>query len=157
MHYRCVCPASPSAPPPIPVSPPLVTPRRGTRIAHIGLAVQSLDALRPLLRDILGLRDAALADSDGARIAGYEAGDALVELLEPAVPGTPIAKFIDKRGPGIHHLCLAVDELDATLARCRAAGIVVLDEEPRLGAEGKRVAFLHPKSTGGVLIELSEN
>lgn len=129
---------------------------RKTTIAHIGLAVQSNDALRPLLRDILGLDDAALADSDGARIAGYVAGDALIELLEPSVPGTPIAKFIEKRGAGIHHLCLAVDDLDATLARCRAAGVVTIDQEPRRGAEGKRVAFLHPKSTAGILIELSE-
>ncbi|MDA1081225.1 MAG: methylmalonyl-CoA epimerase [Gemmatimonadetes bacterium] len=130
--------------------------RRGTRIAHVGFAVQSNDALRPLLRDVLGLTDAPLTDSDGARIAGYVAGDALVELLEPAVPGTPIAKFIDKRGPGIHHICLAVDDLDATLERCRATGIVLVDQTPRVGAEGKRVAFLHPKSTGGILIELSE-
>lgn len=129
---------------------------RKTTIAHVGLAVQSNDALRPLLRDILGLEDAVLSDSDGARIAGYVAGDALVELLEPSVPGTPIAKFIEKRGAGIHHLCLAVDDLDATLARCRAAGIVTIDHEPRRGAEGKRVAFLHPKSTAGILIELSE-
>jgi methylmalonyl-CoA/ethylmalonyl-CoA epimerase len=134
-----------------------VPPRRGTRIAHIGLAVQSLDALRPLLRDILRMPEVPLADADGARIAGYGAGDALVELLEPAVPDTPIAKFIARRGPGIHHLCLAVDELDATLERCRAAGIVVLDPEPRRGAEGTRVAFLHPKSTGGILVELTEN
>ncbi len=129
---------------------------RKTTIAHIGLAVHSNDALRPLLRDILGLEDAVLTDSDGARIAGYVAGDALIELLEPSVPGTPIAKFIEKRGAGIHHLCLAVDDLDATLARCRAAGVVVIDQEPRRGAEGKRVAFLHPKSTAGILIELSE-
>lgn len=129
---------------------------RKTTIAHIGLAVQSNDALRPLLRDILGLDDAVLADSDGARIAGYVAGDALIELLEPSVPGTPIAKFIEKRGAGIHHLCLAVDDLDATLARCRGAGVVTIDQEPRRGAEGKRVAFLHPKSTAGILIELSE-
>ena len=129
---------------------------RKTTIAHIGLAVHSNDALRPLLRDILGLEDAVLTDSDGARIAGYVAGDALIELLEPSVPGTPIAKFIEKRGAGIHHLCLAVDDLDATLARCRAAGVVVIDQEPRRGAEGTRVAFLHPKSTAGILIELSE-
>lgn len=131
-------------------------PRRGTRIAHVGLAVQSNDTLRPLLRDVLGLPDAPVSDSDGARIAGYIAGDALVELLEPSVPDTPIAKFIDRRGPGIHHLCLAVDDLDATLARCRAAGIVLVDHNPRIGAEGKRVAFLHPKSTAGILIELTE-
>ncbi len=129
---------------------------RGTRIAHVGLAVQSNDALRPLLRDILGLATTPVSDSDGARIAAYSAGDALVELLEPSVDGTPIAKFIARRGPGIHHLCFAVDDLDGTLAKCRAAGIVLIDPEPRLGAEGKRVAFLHPKSTGGILIELSE-
>jgi len=131
-------------------------PQRGTRIAHVGLAVQSSDVLRPLLRDVLGLPDAPLSDSDGARIAGYVAGEALIELLEPAVPGTPITKFIDRRGPGIHHVCLAVDDLDTTLDRCRAAGIVLVDDEPRIGAEGKRVAFLHPKSTAGILIELTE-
>lgn len=130
--------------------------RRGTTIAHVGLAVRDIAALRPLLRDLLGLGDVPLADSDGARIAGYAAGDALIELLEPAADGTPIAKFIDKRGPGIHHLCLAVDDLDATLARCRAAGVTPIDPEPRRGAEGKRVAFLHPKTTGGILIELTE-
>ena len=122
----------------------------------MGLAVQSNDVLRPLLRDVLGLADASLSDSDGAHIAGYVAGDALIELLSPAVPDTPIAKFIDRRGPGIHHLCLAVDDLDATLERCRAAGIVLIDHDPRIGAEGKRVAFLHPKSTAGILIELTE-
>lgn len=131
-------------------------PKRGTRIAHIGLAVTASDALRPLFHDILGLPDISLADSDGARIAGYSAGDALVEVLEPAAAGTPIAKFIEKRGAGIHHLCLAVDDLDGTLRRCRDAGIIVIDQEPRLGAEGKRVAFLHPKSTDGILIELTE-
>ena len=131
-------------------------PQRGTRIAHVGLAVQSSDVLRPLLRDVLGLPDAPLSDSDGARIAGYVVGEALIELLEPAVPGTPITKFIDRRGPGIHHVCLAVDDLDTTLGRCRAAGIVLVDDEPRIGAEGKRVAFLHPKSTAGILIELTE-
>ena len=134
-------------------------PRRGPRgptIAHIGLALRENAALRPLLHDILGLTDVPLADSDGAHIAGYAAGDALVELLEPAADGTPIAKFIEKRGAGIHHLCLAVDDLDDMLARCRAAGINPIDPAPRRGAEGKRVAFLHPKTTGGILIELSE-
>ena len=132
---------------------------RGTRkttLAHVGLAVRTNDALRPLLRDILGLDDVPLADSDGARIAGYAAGDALLELLEPATIGTPIARFIEKRGPGIHHLCLAVDDLDDTLARCRAAGFTPIDPEPRRGAEGKRVAFLHPNTTSGILIELCE-
>ena len=127
-----------------------------TRIAHVGIAVKSIDALIPFYRDVLGLPDAALDDSDGARIAGLAAGDALVELLEPKDARSPIAKFLEKRGPGIHHICFTVDDLDATLARCRQAGITLIDETPRLGAEGKRIAFLHPKSTGGILIELSE-
>lgn len=130
--------------------------RRGTRIAHVGLAVRSSAALRTLLRDLLGLAEAPLSDSDGARITGFAAGDALVELLEPDQPGTPISRFIEKRGPGIHHLCLAVDDLDGTLERCRAAGIVLVDQIPRPGAEGRRVAFLHPKSTDGILVELTE-
>lgn len=131
--------------------------RRGTRIAHIGLAVRSVGGLLPFFRDILGMPETALADADGARIAGLEAGEALVELLEPATPDSPIDRFITRRGPGIHHICFAVDDLDATLERCRAAGIRLIDETPRIGAEGKRIAFLHPASTSGVLVELSEH
>jgi methylmalonyl-CoA/ethylmalonyl-CoA epimerase len=77
--------------------------------------------------------------------------------LEPDRPDSPIAKFIAKRGPGIHHVCFAVDDLDATLERCRAAGIRLIDQTPRVGAEGKRIAFLHPSSTSGALVELTEH
>jgi methylmalonyl-CoA/ethylmalonyl-CoA epimerase len=129
---------------------------RPTRIAHVGIAAPSIDALLPFYRDVLGLPETPLGDSDGARIAGLAAGDSLIELLEPADDGSPIAKYLAKRGPGIHHICFTVDDLDATLARCRHAGMALIDEAPRLGAEGKRIAFLHPKSTGGILIELSE-
>lgn len=127
-----------------------------TRIAHIGIAVRNLDTLLPFFRDVLGLRDTPLDDADGARIAGLTAGEILIELLEPTEGNSPVQKFLEKRGPGIHHVCFAVGDLDAALARCRAAGVVLIDETPRIGAEGKRIAFLHPKSTGGVLIELSE-
>jgi len=130
--------------------------RRGARIAHIGIAVRALDEMLPFYRDILGLPEVPLDDADGARIAGLAAGESLVELLEPERDGSPIAKFIEKRGPGIHHICFAVDDLDAALARCRDAGLRLIDETPRLGAEGKRIAFLHPSATGGVLIELTE-
>jgi methylmalonyl-CoA/ethylmalonyl-CoA epimerase len=130
--------------------------RRGTRIAHVGLAVRSIGDLLPFCRDILGLSDASLDDSDGARIAGLEAGDALVELLEAERPDTPIGRFVERRGPGIHHICFAVDDLDGTLDRCRKAGLRLIDETPRIGAEGKRIAFLHPSATGGILIELSD-
>jgi methylmalonyl-CoA/ethylmalonyl-CoA epimerase len=131
-------------------------PRRAPRIAHVGIAVRSLDEILPFYRDLLGLPDVPLDDADGAKIAGLAAGDTLVELLEAERPDTPIGKFVAKRGPGIHHICFAVDDLDGTLARCRAAGIRLIDETPRLGAEGKRIAFLHPSATAGVLVELSE-
>jgi methylmalonyl-CoA/ethylmalonyl-CoA epimerase len=130
--------------------------RRGTRIAHVGIAVRSIGDLLPFCREILDLPDVPLADSDGARIAGLEAGDSLVELLEAERNDTPIGKYVERRGPGIHHICFAVDDLDATLDRCRAAGLRLIDETPRIGAEGKRIAFLHPSATGGILIELSE-
>ena len=130
---------------------------RGTRIAHIGIAVDELDRIVPFYRDLLGLPEVPLDDSDGARIAGFSAGDSLIELLQPSTPDSPIAKFVGKRGPGIHHICFAVDDLNGTLERCRRAGLRLIDEVPRLGAEGKRIAFLHPSSTAGVLVELTEH
>ena len=131
--------------------------RRGARIAHIGIAVRAIDELLPFYRELLDLPDHPLADSDGARIAGLSAGDSLVALLEPNAADSPISRFIDRRGPGIHHICFAVHDLDDTLARCRAKGVKLIDDTPRMGAEGKRIAFLHPASTGGVLIELTED
>jgi len=133
------------------------TPRRGARIAHIGIAVRAIDEMLPFYRDLIGLDDHPLEDSDGARIAGLAAGPQLVELLEPLTPDSPIAKYLARRGPGIHHICFAVENLDDTLARCRDKGVRLIDETPRMGAEGKRIAFLHPASTGGVLIELTED
>ena len=129
----------------------------GARIAHIGIAVRTLDDSVSFYRDVLGLADVPLDDADGARIAGLAAGPSLVELLEAESPESPIAKFVAKRGPGIHHVCFSVDDLDATLERCRTFGIRLIDETPRVGAEGKRIAFLHPTSTSGVLVELSEH
>jgi methylmalonyl-CoA/ethylmalonyl-CoA epimerase len=131
-------------------------PRRAPRIAHVGIAVRALDEILPFYRDILGLPRVPLDDADGARIEGLAAGESLVELLEGQSPDSPIAKFVAKKGPGLHHICFAVDDLDGTLSRCRAAGIRLIDEIPRIGAEGKRIAFLHPSATAGVLVELSE-
>jgi methylmalonyl-CoA/ethylmalonyl-CoA epimerase len=129
---------------------------RGTRLAHIGIAVRTLHEILPFYRDILELPEVPLDDADGARIVGLTAGEPLVELLEAETAESPIGRFVGKRGPGIHHICFAVDDLDATLDRCRAAGVRLIDETPRIGAEKKRIAFLHPASTAGVLIELSE-
>ncbi len=131
-------------------------PKRGTRIAHIGLATESIQAILPLYRDLLEMPEVEIDDSDGARISALAAGDALIEFLQPEEPGSPIAKFLARRGPGIHHICFAVDDLDGTLARFRAAGLRPIDERPRVGAEGKRIAFIHPSGTNGVLVELSE-
>jgi methylmalonyl-CoA/ethylmalonyl-CoA epimerase len=126
-------------------------PARAPRIAHVGIAVQDLNAILPFYRDLLGMPEA-----DGARIAGLQAGESLIELLEAQSPESPIGKFVARRGPGIHHICFEVDDLDGTLQRCRAAGVRLIDETPRQGAEGKRIAFLHPASTAGVLVELTE-
>jgi methylmalonyl-CoA/ethylmalonyl-CoA epimerase len=130
--------------------------RGGAVIAHIGIAVRGLDAGVSFYRDVLGLSEVPLANSDGARIAGFAAGDVLVELLEPATDDSPIGRFVAKRGGGLHHVCFAVPDLDAALARCREFGVRLIDETPRTGAEGKRIAFLHPSSTSGVLVELTE-
>jgi methylmalonyl-CoA/ethylmalonyl-CoA epimerase len=129
----------------------------GTRIAHIGIAVHGLKEGVSFYRDVLGLADVPLDDADGAKIAGLAAGPSLVELLEPDRPDSPIAKFLAKRGPGIHPVCFAVVDLVATLERCRNAGIRLIDQTPRLGAEGKRIAFIHPSSTSGALVELTEH
>lgn len=130
---------------------------RGTRIAHLGIAVDSLSGILPFYREILALPEVPLDDADGAHIVGLAAGESLVELLEPKQSDSPVAKFLARRGPGIHHICFAVDDLDSTLARAKAHGIQLIDETPRMGAEGKRIAFLHPKSTQGVLVELTEH
>ena len=129
---------------------------KGTRIAHVGIALPDLAPAISFYRDILGLERVELSDSDGARIEAFAAGESLVELLEPSESDSPIGKYLAKRGPGIHHICFQVDDLDATLERCRAAGLRVIDETPRLGAEGRRIAFLHPSSTSGILVELTE-
>lgn len=126
------------------------------RIAHLGVAVESIDAALAFYRDILGLIPGAPEQADGARIVSLPFGESEVELLEPLTPESPIAKFMARRGPGIHHVCYRVPDLDAALAACRAAGYRLVDEAPRTGAGGHRIAFIHPKSTAGILIELTE-
>ncbi len=130
---------------------------KGTRIAHIGIAVKSIPASLPFFREILGLDEFPVQNSDGAHIAAVTAGESLVELLEADTPESPIGKFIAKRGPGIHHICFSVDDIDATLEKCRQAGVRLIDDVPRIGAEGKRIAFIHPSATEGILVELSEH
>ncbi|MDQ3516047.1 MAG: methylmalonyl-CoA epimerase [Gemmatimonadota bacterium] len=136
-----------------------MTPPTGsaTRIAHVGIALTEIDAQLPFYRDVLGLDTVPVSDSDGARIVALDADGPLVELLESAGADSPIGRFVTRRGPGIHHICFAVDDLEAVMAKCRASGVELVDQVPRIGAEGKRIAFLHPRSTGGILIELTES
>jgi len=125
-------------------------------VAHVGIAVTSITEALPFYRDVLGLAPGHPETADGARIVSLHFGPVDVELLEPSDPMSPIAKFLAKRGPGIHHVCYRVADLDAALERCKTAGYRLVDEKPRRGAGGKRIAFLHPKSTNGILLELTE-
>lgn len=125
-------------------------------IAHVGVAVADLEAAVAFYRDVLGLEPLPPEIADGATILSLPFGDAEVELLAPASPDSPIARFLARHGPGIHHICYRVPDLDAALAACRAAGYRLVDETPRLGAGGRRIAFVHPKATAGILLELTE-
>jgi methylmalonyl-CoA/ethylmalonyl-CoA epimerase len=128
----------------------------GATVAHVGVAVTSLSEALPFYRDLLGLPVTPAETADGATIVVVTLGGTRIELLEASDPDGPIARFLAKRGPGIHHLCLRVRDLDATLARCRAAGYRLIDETPRPGARGRRVAFIHPEATAGILLELTD-
>ena len=126
------------------------------RIAHVGVAVPDLTEASRFYRDILGLTPSETETVDGADIVHFHFGGVDVELLAPRDPKSPISSFLEKRGPGIHHICYRVPDLDAALARCRAAGYRLVDEVPRRGAGGKRIAFVHPRATAGILLELTE-
>ena len=126
------------------------------RIAHVGVAVPDLDVALAFYRDVLGLEAHASEVIDGATIVALPFGDAEVELLAPIKPDSPIARFLTKRGPGIHHICYRVANLDAALDACRAAGYRLVDDVPRIGAGGRRIAFVHPAATAGILLELTE-
>ena len=131
-------------------------PHAAPGIAHIGLAVPSIATAVAFYRDVLGLTPGAEETADGAAIVSLRFGDVDVELLEPRDPDGPIARFLARRGPGIHHLCIRVPDLDRALGQCRAAGYQLVDETPRRGAGGHRIAFVHPKATAGILLELTE-
>jgi len=126
------------------------------RLAHVGIAVRDLDDAVRFYRDVLGARPHPPERADGADIVGLTFGESDVELLSADDHDSPIGKYLERRGPGIHHLCFRVPDLDAALERCRAAGYQLIDERPRAGAAGRRVAFIHPKSTAGILLELTD-
>ena len=127
------------------------------KIDHIGIAVRSIAEARGFY-EALGLEVVSIEEvpQEGVRVAMIPCGEALLELLEPTSPESPIARFLDKRGPGIHHLCLAARDVDAASAALRAAGAELLRPEATAGAGGTKVNFVHPKSASGVLVELAE-
>lgn len=127
-------------------------------VDHVGIAVENLTSRLPFWSEVLDLRVAGIetVDSEGVKVAFLPAGEARIELLEPTRPDSPVARFLAKRGEGIHHVTFGVAAIGPVLERLAARGAAMLDRAPRPGAEGSRVAFLHPKATGGVLVELVE-
>lgn len=127
-------------------------------IDHLAVAVNSLDEAVPLWTALLGEKPSGLEEVSGeeVRVALFGEGAGRIELLEPLNEGSPVGRFLDRQGPGLHHVCLRVQRLEEALRRAEEAGAEVLEPRVREGAEGRRVAFLHPGSAGGVLVELSE-
>lgn len=130
--------------------------QRDAALAHVGVAVRDLAGAVAFYRDVLGLEPGTPQAGDGATIVTLQAGGTAVELLTSAEAASPIGRYLARHGPGIHHLCFRVPDLDRALARCAAAGYRLIDHVPRPGADGHRIAFLHPQATGGILIELSD-
>jgi methylmalonyl-CoA/ethylmalonyl-CoA epimerase len=129
------------------------------KVEHIGIATEKIDDALAFWRDALGLEVVHTEEvaEQGVRVAMLPVGEPRVELLEPTHEGSPVAKFLQKRGPGIHHVAVRVEDIRASLARLKARGARLIDEEPRVGAGNCLVAFVHPQSAGGVLLELVEH
>jgi methylmalonyl-CoA/ethylmalonyl-CoA epimerase len=129
-----------------------------TTLDHIGIAVYNIQQTLPLYTQTLGLKLEGIKEGKQNRVkaALLKAGDATIELLEPLDQESPIAKHLQKRGQGIHHLAFKVDNIEKTLEQLKSKGVILIDEKPRTGIEGGKIAFLHPKSTADVLIELCE-
>ena len=128
------------------------------KISHIGIAVKDIKASSALFQTLFGKGPDHIEDLPDHKVktATFTLGDSAIELTEALDADSAIAKFIEKRGEGVHHVSFIVDDIEAELARLKAAGFQLIDERPRSGADGHRVAFLHPKSTNGVLIEISQ-
>lgn len=128
------------------------------KINHIGIAVQSLEASIPFYRDALSMPFQGIEEvaEQKVRVAMLQVGESKIELLEPTSPDSPIAKFLEKNGPGIHHIAYEVADIEVAIAHLTASGARMIDEQPRSGAHSSLIAFVHPKSSGGVLTELCQ-
>jgi methylmalonyl-CoA/ethylmalonyl-CoA epimerase len=127
------------------------------RVAHVGIAVTDIHEALGFYRDILGIDPEPETNADGAAIVSVRVGEVEIEFMRPTAHDGPVAKFLEKRGPGIHHISLEVPDLEAALSECQRYGYRLIDKKPRPGAGGRSVAFVHPKATGGVLLELTES
>lgn len=129
-----------------------------SKINHIGIAVTSIEEAVPFYRDCLGMIYSGTEEvpSQLVKVAFLSIGESKMELLEPTSPESPVAKFLEKNGPGVHHIAYGVDDIEAAIAQLVAKGTRMIDSAPRNGAHGARIAFIHPKSSGGVLTELCE-
>jgi methylmalonyl-CoA/ethylmalonyl-CoA epimerase len=128
------------------------------KISHIGIAVRDLEQQVGLYRDVLGLEllGTEVIEDQQVRVAMFRVGESAIELLTPTSPESPVAKFLDRRGEGVHHLAYEVQGVEGLLADLEEKGVELIDKKPRAGAHGKRIAFLHPRSTFGVLTEICE-
>ena len=129
------------------------------KIEHIGIAVKSIAAANEIYTKLLGYQPYKTEQvaSEGVNTSFFMCGESKIELLEATYPDSPIAKFIEKRGEGIHHMAFSVDNIEAEMKRLEKEGFVLLNQEPKRGADNKLVAFLHPKSSHGVLVELCQD
>ena len=128
------------------------------KISHIGIAVASIEESAPFYRDVLGMEfeGTEVVAEQKVKVAFFAVGESRIELLEPTSDDSPVAKFLAKNGPGVHHVAYQVDDLEQRLATLKAAGVRLIDETPRSGAHNTRIAFMHLKASGGVLTELCE-
>jgi methylmalonyl-CoA/ethylmalonyl-CoA epimerase len=126
---------------------------------HVAVAVPDLEEAAKAYVEGLGiaLGGVEVVEDQGAKVGFFDVGGPRIELVQPTGPDTPLAKFLEKRGPGLHHIALKVDDIAAALERLKGAGVRLIDEEPREGAGGKKVAFIHPKAMGGLLLELVQD
>jgi len=131
---------------------------RVIRIDHVAILVENINETLAFWQDGLGLSLAGLEDvpKEGSRVAFLPVGESEVELVQPTADGSGLTRYLEKRGPGMHHLCLEVDDIEGMLARLKERGIQLINEQPLLGMGGRRYAFIHPKSANGVMVELYE-
>ncbi|WP_432821914.1 methylmalonyl-CoA epimerase [Trichloromonas sp.] len=128
------------------------------KINHVGIAVKNLEASIPFYRDVLGMVFEGTEEvaEQKVRVAFLAVGESRIELLEPTAEDSPVARFLEKNGEGVHHLAYQVEDIEATLEKLKSAGVRLIDEKPRRGAHHSLIAFLHPKATGGVLTEICQ-